>query len=196
MKKILTGLLAIAMLAACSSAPSKKVVIMASGKLSANGDVVTYSPGTQHNEEKITLQGDKLTVKNGTESKDYPVPSAGTWLLNLQNDTLIGSYQLFAEAGSREGKISQEQMVERMDSLKQLMTGSNVTDLKKNHFLAPGDFRKVSSSPDAIVVGPFKGMPAKLEPDSKGNVPEVYKFITNKDARETLVRLEKLLKEQ
>ena len=31
--------------------------------------------------------------------------------------------------------------------------------------------------------------------DKDGKVPEVYKFVTNKDARETIGRLEKMLKQ-
>ena len=182
------------LLAACSSTPQKKVVVMASGKLSVNGDVVSFEPGTQHNEQTITLKGDKLTVTDPSGSKDYAVTEPGTWLLNLKKDTLIGSFQVFGEAGTREGRITHEQMMQRMDSLQQLMTGANVTAARKNHFLAPNDLKKITSADNAIVVGPFKGMPASLEPDKKGNIPEVYKFISNKDARETLDRLEKMLK--
>ena len=167
---------------------------MSSGKLSVNGNAVNFEPGTQHNEQTITLKGDKLTVTDPSGSKDYAVTEPGTWLLNLKKDTLIGSFQVFGEAGTREGRITQEQMMQRMDSLQQLMTGANVTAARKNHFLAPNDFKKITSTDNAIVVGPFKGMPASLEPDKKGNIPEVYKFISNKDARETLDRLEKMLK--
>ncbi|MBC6491152.1 hypothetical protein ACFSQD_14670 [Flavihumibacter stibioxidans] len=194
MKNVFLGLSALVMLAACSSAPQKKVVVMSSGKINVTGDAVSFDPGTQHNEQTITLKGDKLTVTDPSGSKDYAVTEPGTWLLNLKKDTLIGSFQAFGEAGSREGRITQEQMMERMDSLKQLMVGANISAARKNHFLAPGDFKKITTADNAIIVGPFKGMPASLEPDKKGNIPEVYKFISNKDARETLDRLEKMLK--
>ncbi|MBZ5857883.1 putative periplasmic lipoprotein [Flavihumibacter profundi] len=195
MRNLFFGLSAILMLSACSSAPTKKVVIMASGKLSVNGEVVKFEPGTQHNEETVTLSGEKLVVTTGPDKKEYTVNSAGTWLLNLQNDTLIGGYQAFGEAGSREARITQDQLQQRMDSLQQLMVGANVSDAKKNFFLAPHDLKKISDADNAIVVGPFKGMPASLQPDKDGKVPEVYKFVSNKDARETLERLEKLLKQ-
>ncbi|KIC94773.1 hypothetical protein [Flavihumibacter solisilvae] len=195
MKKILIAAAAVAAFAACSTPPQKKVVVMSSGKMVVTGDAIKLEPGTQHNEETITVNGDKITVNSPSGAKEYPVTEPGSWLLNLKNDTLIGSYQSFGEAGSREGRISQEQMQERMDSLSQLMTGSNVSAAKRNYFLAPGDFKKITSAENAIIVGPFKGMPASLEPDKNGQVPEVYKFITNKDARETLSRIEKMLKE-
>ncbi|MCG7856354.1 hypothetical protein MD537_05225 [Flavihumibacter sediminis] len=194
MKKILTGLSAIILFAACSTPPQKKVVVMASGKLVVSGDGVTIEPGTQHNEETINIKGDKLTLSGPDGNKDFPVTESGTFLLNLKKDTLIGGFQPFGEAASREGRITQDQLMERMDSLQQLMVGSNVAPEKRNHFLAPGEMKKITAADNAILVGPFKGMPASLTPDKNGNVPEVYKFITNKDARETLGRLEKMLK--
>ncbi|ULQ52277.1 hypothetical protein [Flavihumibacter fluvii] len=195
MHKLFIGLSTLVVLAACSSAPAKKVVVMASGKLDVTGETINYEAGTQHNEATVTLTGDKLVVKSGAASKEYSVPSAGTWLLNLQNDTLIGGYQSFGDAASREAKITQDQLQQRMDSLQQLMVGSNISAAKKNFFLAPQDLKLISTADNAILVGPFKGMPASLQPDKDGNVPEVYKFVSNKDARETLNRLEKLLKQ-
>jgi len=92
---------------------------MASGKIKVEGESISYEPGTQHNEATITITGDKLVVNTGTASKEYPVATAGTWLLNLQKDTLIGGYQSFGEAATREGKITQDQLQQRMDSLQQ-----------------------------------------------------------------------------
>lgn len=168
---------------------------MASGKIQVTDETINLEPGTQHNEETITLTGDKLVLKSGAASKEYVVPTAGTWLLNLQKDTLIGGFQSFGDASSREGKITQDQLQQRMDSLQQLMVGANVSDSKRNFFLAPQELKLISTTDNAILVGPFKGMPASLQPDKNGNIPEVYKFVSNKDARETLERLEKLLKQ-
>jgi hypothetical protein len=195
MYKLLIGLWVLVLFSACSSSPSIKVVVLASGKIKVTGETINLEPGTQHNEESITLTGDKLVLKSGTASKEYVVPTAGTWLLNLQKDTLIGGFQAFGDASSREGKITQDQLQQRMDSLQQLMVGANVSASKRNFFLAPQELKLISATDNAILVGPFKGMPASLQPDNKGNIPEVYKFVSNKDARETLERLEKLLKQ-
>jgi hypothetical protein len=195
MYKILFGLAFMVLLAACSSAPAKKVVVMASGKLKVDGETVLFEAGTQHNEATVTIAGDKVVIKSGAASKEYALPSAGTWLLNLQNDTLIGGYQSFGEAATREGKITQDQLQQRMDSLKQLMVGANVSAARKNFFLAPQELKLISTADNAILVGPFKGMPASLQPDNDGKIPEVFKFVSNKDARETLDRLERLLKQ-
>lgn len=168
---------------------------MASGKLKVSGETINFEAGTQHNEETVTLTGDKLVVKSGDASREYQVHGAGTWLLNLQKDTLIGGLQAFGDPGSREGKITQDQLQQRMDSLQLLMVGGNVSEAKKNFFVLPQELKLISTADNAIVVGPFKGMPASLQADKEGNVPEVFKFVSNKDARETLLRLEKLLKQ-
>lgn len=185
----------IVLLAACTAAPEKKVVVMASGKLTINGDAIKIEPGTTHNEATISVKGDKITVEGFNGAGSFPVTEAGTYLLNLKKDTLIGGYQSFGEASTREARISQEILMERMDSLKQLMVGANVSEARKNNFLAPGQLKKISAMDNAILVGPYKGLPASLEADKEGKVPEVYKFVTNKDARETIGRLEKMLKQ-
>jgi hypothetical protein len=195
MHKIFAGVVALAVFAACSSAPSRRVVIMASGKLDVRGETVNFESGNQHNEATLSLTTDKLLIKSGTASKEYVVPTAGTWLLNLQRDTLIGGLQSFGEAANRESKITQDQLQQRMDSLKQLMTGTNITAARKNFLLAPQELKLITTEEQAILVGPFKGLPAALEPDKTGHIPEVYKFVSNKDARETLDRLERLLKQ-
>jgi hypothetical protein len=197
MKKLIFGSLAMLAIAACSTPPQKKVVVMASGKftVSQTGDAIQFEPGTQHNEQVINLKGDKITLNDGSSSKELSIAEPGVYLLNLKNDTLIGSLQAFGDASTREGRITQEVLMNRMDSLQQLMVGTNVTPERKNHFLAPGDLKKISGSDNAIVVGPYRGIPASLSPDKDGNVPEVYKFITNKDARATLDRLTDMLKQ-
>ncbi|HEY8396884.1 MAG TPA: hypothetical protein VIK80_03020 [Flavihumibacter sp.] len=198
MKKIILGSMVLLAMASCSTPPQKKVVVMASGKftVSQTGDAIKFEPGTQHNEQVITLKGDKITLDDGSGSKELLVAEPGVYLLNLKNDTLIGSLQVFGDASTRESRITQDVLMERMDSLQQLMLGQNLSPEKKNHFLAPRDFKKITSEDDAIVVGPFRGIPASLTPDKNGRVPEVYKFITNKDARATLDRLNNMLKEQ
>jgi hypothetical protein len=80
----------------------------------------------------------------------------------------------------------------RMDSLKNLMVGTGVTAEKKNYFIPPMQIQKITTDQNAIIRGAFRGIPASIEPID-GKVPEVYKFITNKDARETLDRLQKMI---
>jgi hypothetical protein len=192
--KLVTAIISLVSLAACGGGDVKKVVVMASGKFAVNGDAINFEPGTQHNEAEIEIKSGKITVSSSQGSKDYAVNEPGVYLLNLQNDTLIGSIQNFGSGGG-ESKITQEILIARMDSLKQLTTGANVSAAKKNYFIPPAVLQKITSDKNAIVRGPYRGIPASIEPVD-GKAPEVYKFITNKDARETLGRLETMLKQQ
>jgi hypothetical protein len=180
------------LLAACGNSDQKKVVVMASGKIEVKGDVVKFEPGTQHNEAEVVLSGNEVTIDLPGGKKGFAVTEPGVYVLNLQKDTLIGSIQRYGE--TNEGKISQETLMQRMDSLQNLMVGTGVTDAKKNYFIPPMQITKITTDQNAIIRGAFRGIPASIEPID-GKVPEVYKFITNKDARETLDRLKKMMTE-
>lgn len=180
----------IGLLSACGNSSKKKVVVMASGKIEVKGDQVKFEPGTQHNEADVVLSGNEIMIDIPGGKKGFSVTEPGVYVLNLQKDTLIGSIQRYGE--TNEGKISQETLMARMDSLKNLMVGTGVTAEKKNYFIPPMQIQKITTDQNAIIRGAFRGIPASIEPID-GKVPEVYKFITNKDARETLDRLQKMM---
>lgn len=180
----------IGLLSACGNSNQKKVVVMASGKIEVKGDQVKFEPGTQHNEADVVLSGNEIMIDIPGGKKGFAVTEPGVYVLNLQKDTLIGSIQRYGE--TNEGKISQETLMARMDSLKNLMVGTGVTAEKKNYFIPPMQIQKITTDQNAIIRGAFRGIPASIEPID-GKVPEVYKFITNKDARETLDRLQKMM---
>ena len=186
MKSILPLALLIVLLQSCGG--GKKVVVMASGKVSAEGTVITLEPGTQHNELPIMVSGDKVTVKNGSASTDYPVTESGIYILNLKNDTLVGSYQRVGE-GAGQQSISQEGLAKSIDSLQQLMAGTNVSAAARNYNIAPGKLAKVSSNTASDIIGPFVKMPSSFE---GGKEYEIYKFFTNKEVAETVEKLKKL----
>jgi hypothetical protein len=151
---------ALAVLAACSGGPSKKVLVMASGKLATdanNKGLIKLNPGTQHNETTLQFKADEkvVTVESPTGKKEYALPEDGLYILNLKTDTLIGSYQSFGE-GMGETRITQEKFQERIDSLQQLLLGQNVSDAKRNYFILPGDIKKVTANTDAQVFGPYQ----------------------------------------
>src|ERR1044072_8512822 len=114
----------------------KKVVVMVSGSIKADGDNITLSPGTTHNEQTITPSGDKITVNSPSGNKEFDVKDAGLYLLNLKKDTLAGSYQKTGTDNSQI-VITEENLWERVDSLTALMKGENVSAEKRNYNLPP-----------------------------------------------------------
>ena len=80
--------LAVAVSFAACSGESKKVVVMASGKIAQNGDNITLTPGTTHNEVTFDASSDKITVTSPAGNKEFDLKESGLYLLNLKKDTL------------------------------------------------------------------------------------------------------------
>ena len=191
MKKTQVFLLMLAtvcFVAGCSEGEQKKVLVMASGKVNISGNVVTLEPGTTHTENEINVSEEKITVTSPAGSTDFPVPDAGLYLLNIKNDTLVGSYQRIGTESSQ-AVITQENLRTRLDSLNQLLVGTNVNTTNRNYFIPPNQITKVSANAGAQVIGPYKTVPGSFE---GGKEHEIYKFYTNKEMREIVDKLSKM----
>ena len=192
MKKIQAAILAISalcFLASCSETKEKKVLVMASGKVQVNDHVITLDPGTTHTENEINVTSDKLTVKTPSGSTDFPVPESGLYILNIKNDTLVGSYQRIGTENSQT-VISQENLRMRLDSLNQLMTGKDTSSANRNFFIPPNQLGKITDNAGAQIIGPYKRVPGSFE---GGKEHEIYKFYTNKEMHEIVGNLSKMV---
>jgi hypothetical protein len=163
----------------------KKILVMASGDIVIKENNVTVIPGNTHREEAIVLSEDQVKVKKGDFSADIPVPSSGLYLLNLKNDTLVGSYREVA-AGEGKTKISQEELQKGIDSLQLLMEGKNISAQNRNYFIAPGTMVLVTENTSAEIIGPFRKLPTSFQ---GGREYEIYKFYTNSEIREIIEKL-------
>ena len=169
------------------SGGGKKVVIMASGKIQANGNNITLDPGSTHNEETIVPDGDKITVTTPTGNKDFEVKEPGLYLLNIKKDTLVGSYQKTGTDNSQI-VITQENLWERVDSLTLLMKGQGVSEAKRNFSIPPMSIAKITKNTDAQIIGPFRKIPGSFDPSKEH---EVYKFFTNKEISDIIEKVKK-----
>lgn len=188
---LFSTMFAVICFAACSPGVQKKVKIMSSGKITVDPatHVVTQTSGTQHNEEELVLtEKDKgVTVKGPDGEHVYEVPDAGIYVLNLKTDTLIGNIVNFGEG--RTNSITTEQLEHIIDSTQQLINGQNASDEKKTYFLVPKTIKKLSSNPNAQVINPYNNIPGSVAVDKDGKAPEIFKFFTAKQKRETLNEL-------
>jgi hypothetical protein len=187
-----TMTVAVLFLAACSPGIDKKVVVMSSGKIQVdnNTKTVTFQPGTQHNEAEISLgANDKaVTVKTSSGEKQYELPENGLYILNLKSDTLIGNLVNFGSSGVP-ASISSEQLQHIVDSTRALINGENASDENKTYFVVPNSVKKLTTNLNAQLLNPYKNVPYKVEADKDGKAPEIYKFSTNKQKRESLEEL-------
>jgi len=178
--------------AACSPGVQKKVKIFSSGKIQVDEatKTVTLTPGTQHNEADLTLTDkDKaITVKSEAGDQSYEVPDAGVYLLNLKTDTLIGNLVNFGNGGSTTS-ITTEQLEHIIDSTQQLINGQNASDANKTYFIVPKTIKKLTTNINAQLINPYNNIPYKVEADKDGKAPEIYKFFTAKQKRESLNEL-------
>jgi hypothetical protein len=172
----------------CGSNNKKKVIVMASGKLTINGTTIQIEPSFTHNEQELIFTDEKLklTIESTAGNKTtLDLAEKGVYVLNLQKDTLIGGVVNYG-TGPAPSSIEKEVMDRMIDSTKQLMAGTNVSDAAKTYFLPPFAIKKITEDYEAKIVGSVRGIPYKLEAGADGKIPEVYKFYTNKQKRETL----------
>jgi len=196
MKKLLLAIcISSLLIASCGSKHEKKVFVLSNGKFTVDGSqqTINLNPSNTHTEQELTYNSaDKvtITVKTPDGSKTFDVPDDGSYVLNLKVDTLTGGIVNYGTAG-RPVSMSTEQYDRMIDSTQQLIEGKNASDEKKTFFVIPNAIKKISTSTSVRVVGPYKGIPYSLEVDDKGKTPEVYKFFTNKQQRESLDDLKK-----
>jgi hypothetical protein len=181
--------------ASCSSKHEKKVFVLSNGKFTVDESqqTINLDPSNTHTEQELTYnKSDKvtITVKTPDGTKTFDVPDDGSYVLSLKVDTLTGGIVNYGTAGSP-ASMSTEQYDHMVDSTQQLVEGKNASDASKTFFILPSSIKKISSSTSVKVIGPYKGIPYSLEPDDNGKIPEVYKFFTNKQQRESLDDLRK-----
>ena len=182
--------------AACSSTKhEKKVFVLSNGKFTVDQSQqnITLEPSNTHTEQELTFNSAEkvqITVKTPAGSNTFDVPDDGSYVLNLKVDTLTGGMVNYGSTG-RPTSMSTEQYDHMIDSTQQLIEGKNASDAKKNYFIPPSTMKKISNSTSVTIVGPYRNIPGSVEADDKGNIPEVYKFFTNKQQRESLDDLRK-----
>lgn len=181
-------LFSILLLASCSGA-GKKVLIMASGKVTMQGNTVTLEPGTSHTEVTYEPSGDNISIVAPSGNKEVAVKEPGLYILNLKTDTIVGSYQEVGTDNSQK-VISQDDLWNRVDSLTKLMSGQNVSAASRNYNIPPMQISRITANTDAEIIGPYRKIPGSFDPSKKH---EVYKFSTNKEIQETIDNVKKKL---
>ncbi len=167
---------------------------MSKGKATIDKEAktITVESGTSHEEQTVEFPADgNLTLQLTSQSGKSPVdvPDKGYYVLNAKTDTIIGSYQNYSAPAAANKTITQEDLKHSIDSLQQLLAG-NAGAANKTYYILPGKAVKITDNLNATMVGPFNSL-TTLE-QSGDTQPEVYKFYTSKDVRETLSHLQEL----
>ncbi len=192
MKLPLIAFAAILVFTACQPKVKKQVMVISKGDIIAEGENITIKGSSGSVDKTIDLTDETALQVNSPSGKNsINVPEEeGFYILNLRQDTLVGSQQnVGSDLGGR--TITQEELKVKIDSLIKLTTGANISAQNHNYLILPNQIIKVSSDKDAKVFGPFTKIPGSFEVDKNGKAPEIYKFYTNTEVRELIEKLKK-----
>lgn len=192
MRKLLSIITAAILLTACGG--DKKMIVMSKGPAEINTDAKTIKAkdGSGHEEKEVTLSGDKIVFTLSTPAGEATVQllQNGLYIVNVKNDTIIGSYQKYSDPKLAQNMFSQELVLQKLDSLKLLVEGKNVSEANRNFFILPNQAARISANTQAQVVGPYHQMRSAEKVEGKD--PEIYRFYSIKEIRETILKLQAL----
>jgi hypothetical protein len=185
-------LLAITGFTACKG-HDKKVLVYSTGDIQVDNTKqhITVSDGSGHREQELEFTGGDpvaLDAQSPAGKLSLTVQEDGLYILNLQHDTVIGSFQ-HVGADNGEAKISQDMLKQKLDSLQKLTRNENVSEANRNYFIVPGKMVKISSNSQGKVFGPYTTIPGSFD---AGSVPEIYKFYNIGEIREIIANLQKM----
>ncbi len=191
MKFIFPVFTSIILLASCSS-DQKRVVIFSKGSVDINTDTKTIkaSDGAGHEDKTVDFVGKNIALTLNTPSGEAKVTLTenGYYIVNIKNDTIIGSQVNYVDPKLRNQVITQEALRYKIDSLHNLVNNKNVGKANRNFYILPNSAVHITDNFDAIIVGPFHNMRSAESKD--GKALEVYRFYSIKEIRETITKLE------
>ena len=171
----------------------KKILVYASGNIKVDDTKqhITVAEGTTHHEQELDFtSGDpvNLDITYPQGKLTLSATEDGLYIANCKPDTVVGSMQHVGAEGG-EGRITQDALKQKLDSLQKLVLGQNVSEAGHNYFIPPGKIVKLSSNAKGKVFGPFTTIPSSFD---AGSVPEIYKFYSMKEMREIIGNFQKM----
>lgn len=153
---------------------------------------ITAKDGGGFDEKTVTVSGDNvvMTLQSPSGEGKVTLNENGFYLINVTLDTILGSYQKYSTVADAQTRITQEDLVLKIDSLKLLVENKNVTAANRNFFVLPNHSVKISDNKQAIIVGPYHQM--RSAEMVNGKEPEIYRFYSIKEIREMIQKLEAL----
>ena len=193
MKNLFAFFVVSSLLIACAG-NDKTIIIMSKGDATVdlNAGTIQAKDGAGHEEKLVAVNKANISFKLNTPVGEATVElkENGLYVINVKNDTIIGSYQPYTSASQAQKVITQESLAQKIDSLQLLSEGKNVTAANRNYFILPNQATFITSNPQAQVVGPYHQMRSAEKVDGKD--PEIYRFYSIKEIREMITKLKAL----
>ena len=170
----------------------KKILVYANSDVQVDNTKthITVTDGGPHHEQELDFSGGDpvtLDVQSPSGKLSLTASDDGLYILNLKTDTVVGSKQHVGAEG--EGRITQDALTQKLDSLKKLVADQNVSDANQNYFIVPGKMARITPETQAKVFGPFTTVPGGFD---AGSVPAIYKFYSVREMREIIANLQKM----
>lgn len=198
MKKITLLSFIVVAFIACSK-NEKKIIVLNKGTavIDVSGKTITLKDGGGNQDQEMyynSANAITLQVK-GEKEMSIDIPDNGYYILNLKNDTIIGSRQNFVNPETLQTDtfrvITQEVIKKSVDSLIALTEGKNVSEANQNYFILPYTAVKVTNNVNATIIAPYHNI-RSIEQNGKEQ-PEVYRFYSIKEVREKIEKQKALM---
>lgn len=191
MKQILACLLLTTFLTSCSN-NTKRVLVIVKGSADINTEskTITLKSGAGTEEKTADFNSkDKISINLKKEDGESTVEIAdnGYYILNGKNDTIVGSFQKYGAPKTTYDTVKQDAVKKGLDSLELLIQGKNISTANRNYYILPYQAVKITDNIDATIIAPFHQMTSIEKEGDKA--PEVYRFYSIKEVRETIARL-------
>lgn len=176
----------------CKNEPRKIIVYSNKGAvIDKEAKTITEKDKSGHLENSLDYSDNVTLELNGPGgNKSLQFPDPGYYIVNAKAaDTIIGGYQKFSTAGEAKRSYTTEDIQRSVDSLKNLVAG-NISGSSSTFFILPYSSAKITANTNAVIVGPYHKISSIAAED--GKEPEVYRFYSIKEVRETLENLEKI----
>jgi len=167
---------------------------MSKGAAEINTDAKTIKAkdGSGHEVKDALLGGSTISLALSSPAGDANVELVenGLYVINVKNDTIIGSYQKYGDPKLAQNMVMQEKVLRDLDSLRLLVDGKNISAANRNFYILPNHAVKISDNISADVIGPYHRMRSAEKVDGKD--PEIYRFYSIKEIREMISKYEVL----
>ncbi len=194
MKKKSWLLLSIVLVFGACKSHQKKILIYANSDIQVDESQknISVTDGNTQVEKELDFTSTDPVVLNITGPQGHFTLEAkedGFWLANLKKDTIVGSLQHTGSIANT--RITQEELNHRLDSLNQLVKGTNITAQAKNYFITPAKIEKISDNTNVKIFGPFTSIPHDFD---AGTVSEIYKFYNISEVNTIIQKLTEMSK--
>ncbi|AYD48482.1 hypothetical protein [Arachidicoccus soli] len=195
MKKILLAILPLAILASCGSKQERKVLVVANGTITVQGNNINIgdtSAGASNFEMDIKdVTNKNLNVNNNGVKSSIPISSeGGYYILNLNNKDIYGSQLLEGRDYNNKNDLNLDEQKAMIDSLKQVLAGTNISAANKNYLIKPGQLIELSNDLEHTqVFAPFEPL-SDINQPKDGKPVVLFKFYSKDELQSRLQTVE------